>query len=84
MMSMTLATVMAALAWRPFLDPLDLHDYWVWLLIPVSAAIAVVYKTLKLQDLSQLGREAAKLTVLIVASMIAAAAGLWVVTWLAI
>jgi len=68
------------LAWRPFLDPLPLHDVWMVLLIPLAAAMAVVYKALKLEDLTQLPREAGRLTGLIVASMIAAAAVLWALT----
>jgi hypothetical protein len=77
---MNLVCSLLTLAWRPLLDPLPLHEQWMWLLLPLSAAIAVVYKTLKLDDLRQLPRQAARLTVLIVVSMIVAAIGLWVLT----
>lgn len=76
-MTATFTLTMLSLAWRPFLDPLPLHDYWMWLLLPLSVAIAVVYKALKLHDLTHLPLEAAKLTVLIIVSMIAAGALLW-------
>lgn len=68
------------LAWRPLLDPLSLHDAWMWLLIPVAAAIAIVYKTLKLEDLTQVPAQAARLTCVIVLSMIGAATALWILT----
>lgn len=71
---------MMLLAWRPFLDPLPLHEPWMWLLVPLALAIAVVYKTLKLEDLRDVPVQAARLTGVIVLSMIAAATLLWMIT----
>lgn len=68
----------ALLAWTPFLQPLPLEAYWMWLILPIAAAIAVVYKALKLRNIEQLPVEAAKLTVVIIASMIIAAIALYV------
>lgn len=68
------------LAWTPFLDPLPLHGAWMWLAIPLAAAIAVVYKALKLADLADLPGEAARLTIIILIALLAAAAGLWALT----
>jgi hypothetical protein len=62
-----------SLAYRPFLDPLDLHDHWVWLLIPLVYAIALVYKTLKLPVLRKPFREAASLSAYILIVMALAA-----------
>jgi len=53
---------------------------WLWMILPLSAAIAVVYKTLKLRDLRRLPREAAAMTAQIVLFMTLAAAALWVLT----
>jgi len=64
----------------PFLAPLPLDRYWLLLLLPLVVAIAIVYKTIKLEDLSQLPRQAAFLTGQIVAFMVLAAAALWLVT----
>jgi len=61
------------LGWRPFLEPLPVDDLWMWLLIPLTIAIATVYKTLKLDDLNRLPWEIARLSTLIVLSMLAAA-----------
>jgi len=69
----------ALLAWRPFLEPLDLHEHWMWLIIPVAVAIAIVYKALKLDDLRRVPAEAARLTVIIIAAMAAAGLVLWAV-----
>lgn len=68
-------------AWRPLLDPLDLHHPWhaIALLVPLVVAIAVVYKALKLPSLQRLVGETARLSFYIVALMAMAAAILWFV-----
>jgi len=71
------------LAYRPFLDPLPLHDWWLALLLPLTLAIAVVYKTLKLESLERLWPEVARLTGTIVLALAGAAVALYYVTeWL--
>ncbi len=65
------------LAWRPFLEPLNLHDHWLWLLPPLVIAVAVVYKALKLEDLSKLLAETIRLTIYILVLMVGSAALLW-------
>ena len=70
---------MTLLAWRPFLDPIHLEGYWMWLIVPLVLAITIVYKTIKLDDLSRLPREVAKLTAQILAFMFLAAVLLWLV-----
>ncbi|MCX5661869.1 MAG: hypothetical protein NTW19_19500 [Planctomycetota bacterium] len=68
------------LGYRPFLDPLPLETYWLLLMPPMAIAIALVYKTIKLDSLEQLPRQAALLAVQIVAFMAMAAVGLWLIT----
>jgi len=68
------------IAYTPFLDPLAVGDFWLLLLAPLVLTIAIVYKTIKLEDLSQLPRQAAWLSVQIVCFMVLAAAALWVLT----
>lgn len=53
------------IAYRPFLDPIDLHDQWLWLLIPLVMSIALVYKTIKLHALEDLVKETARLSLTI-------------------
>jgi len=68
------------LAYRPFLDPLPLDRWWLLLLLPLAAGVAVVYKSIKLPDLRQLPQQAALLAAQIVVFMILAAAALWLLT----
>lgn len=68
------------LAYRPFLDPLPVSDYWLALLVPLVLVISVVYKTIRLSDLSKLPRQATVLAVQIVGFMVLAAGSLWLLT----
>ena len=70
----------ASASWRPLLDPLPVDDYWLWLMAPMAVAIAVVYKAIKLDDLTPLPRQAIWLAVQFVIVMAVAAAVLWLVT----
>lgn len=38
------------LAYRPFLDPLPLHDLWWMLLLPLAVGIAAAYKAVRIPD----------------------------------
>lgn len=74
-------TALLTLAWIPLLDPVDLREPWTFLLlIPLAAAISIVYKTIKLPDLNQLPRQATRLTLQIVGAMILAAIALLILT----
>jgi hypothetical protein len=64
------------LAWVPFLYPLPIWDYWPWLLIPLTAGIAIVYKSVKCQSMQQVPREALVIFVWILVGMAAAAGAL--------
>ncbi|MCE9588996.1 MAG: hypothetical protein K8S99_00550 [Planctomycetes bacterium] len=68
------------LAYTPFRDPMPLDTYWLLLLPPLVLAIALVYKTIKLDDLSLLPRQATFLAGQIIAFMVLAAAALWLIT----
>ena len=69
-----LTTGVLTLAYRPFLDPLDLHDVWFWLLIPLAVLSAVAYKAVRGPDM----RDYAKQTVLFSAQIILGVVGLFV------
>lgn len=72
-MTATLPLILAA-GWRPFLTAMPAWDYWFWFLVPLSAAVAVVYKATKCRSADTIVREAAVLTVWILAGFIGAAA----------
>ena len=65
------------LSYRPFLEPLPLDDYWMWLLIPLVFGICVVYKTIKEPDLRRVPRRALGLTAQVLVFMALAAAAIW-------
>jgi len=61
-----------------FLNPLHLPaSATLWLVIPLCAAVAIVYKTLRVIHVRQLPREAGALIVYITAGLIVVGAGLW-------
>ncbi|MGA3067258.1 MAG: hypothetical protein ABSF29_10470 [Tepidisphaeraceae bacterium] len=65
--------------YSPFLDPLPIWaSAWAWplLLLPLSAAVAIVYKSIRCKDMSQVPYEAAGLFVLIVLGMVITAGAL--------
>jgi hypothetical protein len=82
MMHALLPSLAATMAFHytPFVDPLPIDSVWYLFILPLTAAIAVVYKAIKLDDLSLLPRQAASLTFQIVVFMILAAAALWLLT----
>ena len=69
------------LSYTPFLQPLKIWDYWLWLLIPLCFAVSLVYKSVRVEPVIRIPVEAAKATFWILLGMGAAAAGLWLVVY---
>jgi hypothetical protein len=69
------------LAWTPFLDPIPIwsNAVWPWMLVPMAAAVSIVYKSVKCRTMSQVPREASVIFATILAGMAAAAVVLAVV-----
>lgn len=65
-----LPVAVLTLAYRPFLDPLDLHDPWFWLLIPLAVLIAMAYKAVRVPDMSQYWRQTVLFAVQIIVGVI--------------
>lgn len=74
----SLASPLASVAWVPLIEPMPIESFWPALLVPLAVAIAVVYKTIKIEDLRQLPRQAMVLTSQIVVLMALAAIVIWV------
>lgn len=53
----------AMLAYTPFVTPLPIWDGWIVLLLPLSVAVAIVYKSIKCHSMNQVPREAAAITI---------------------
>ncbi len=69
--------MMSLLAYQPFLDPLPVWDYWIWLLIPLTVAVSIVYKSIKCKSMATVPREAAGIAFWIIFCMASAAGVLW-------
>lgn len=67
------------LAWRPFLDPLDLHEQWYLLLLPLALGISVAYKAVRLQTMEAYWRQVTMMTIQIVGGIVLLAIAAYVV-----
>lgn len=66
------------LGYRPFLEPAPIDRYWLWMLPPLVIGIAVVYRTIKSDDLDRMPRRAAYLAFQVAVFLVAASVTLWV------
>lgn len=63
-----------------FTHPMHLtFDGQLWLLLPLCAAVGVIYKTIRIDDLRRLPREIIALMVYMVVGLVALCLGLWVI-----
>jgi len=65
------------LAFRPFLDPVTFDGPWLVLAIPLVLGVCVVYKAIKLEDLSELFHQSLLMAAQVVLMMTIAAIVLW-------
>ncbi len=64
--------------WVPFVTPAPIWDYWWLLLLPLLAAVAVVYKCTKRRTAREIAVEAAQLWAYTVVAMVLGAVALLV------
>lgn len=69
-----------AASWKPFLTTMPVWDYWPLLALPLCLGVAVVYKTTKCHDASEVPKESGILFLWIVLGLIAAAVIVQLVT----
>lgn len=67
------------LPWRPFVDPIDMHSTWYWLLLPMALGVSVVYKAVRVQSMERYWSQVLYMTVQIVIAMILLGATTYVV-----
>ncbi len=65
-----------------FLTPISFDSGRLWMLLPLTLAVAIVYKTLKLDNLKALPVAAFLLWITIVGGMIGVAIGLYLIIWI--
>lgn len=69
----------ALLAYRPFLDPLPIYNWWFALILPLCLLFSVVYKSAKCNDVREIPKAAIGICLWILLGMAAAAAVLTIV-----
>ena len=67
------------MAWTPFYNPMPMSSATVlWLVLPLCASVALVYKTVRTRDLRRLPREVLGLLMLyMVPGLVLLGVGLW-------
>jgi len=60
----------------PFIYPLPIWDYWPWLILPLCAGVAIVYKSVKCHSMRSVPKEALQIFTVILVGMAAAAGAL--------
>ena len=68
------------MAFQLFHEPLPLERHWLLLVVPLVVVISVVYKAIKIDDLSYLPRQSAWLATQILFFLFLAEATLWLIT----
>jgi uncharacterized protein HemY len=58
-------------SFRPFLDPLDMHDWWFVLIVPIALLVSLAYKAVRVDELRKLPRQVLAMSLQIMAGMIA-------------
>lgn len=58
------------LAYTPFIDPINVHGTWFWMLIPLALGVSTVYKALRVGDMKHYIRQVLAMTVQIVLVMV--------------
>ncbi len=67
------------LAYRPFLDPIDISGWWGWLVIPMAFLISMVYKAIRVPTMRRYWRQVVKMTVQVMVVMLLMCIGLYVI-----
>lgn len=71
------------LAWRPFLDPINIHEWWWVTIVPLAFGISMAYKAIRVKTLDRYWMNVFVMTAQVVGAMILLAAGAHVVLeWL--
>ncbi len=68
--------VLDILAYTPFLQPLKVWDYWLWLALPLCFGVSLVYKSVRVDRMAKVPIEALKATFWILLGMGVAAIAL--------
>ncbi|MBX3404873.1 MAG: hypothetical protein KF699_15795 [Phycisphaeraceae bacterium] len=67
---------------RPFIDPIELHQWWFVLLVPMAFFVAMIYKAVRLQTIERYWWHVCVMTLQIVLGMIGLGAATWFVVFI--
>ena len=62
--------MMMLLAYRPFFDPLQLHEYWWAFLLPLALGVSFTYKAVRVNSLAELPRQTIVMTAQVILGMV--------------
>lgn len=62
----------AFLAYRPFIDPLNVQDVWFLLLLPLSFGVAMTYKAIRVETAGEYWRKVIIMTAQLVLGIVVA------------
>lgn len=66
-------------AWRPFLEPIDLHEHWWWTLLALALGISIAYRAVRVDTFVGYWKRVLAMTIQIVGGMMLLAALVYVV-----
>jgi len=67
-----------AASWRPFLDPITIHDSWYFMIVPMAFLMSMAYKAVRCHDMKRYWRAVIAMTIQVVLGMISLGAGFWI------
>lgn len=67
------------LAYRPFLDPLNMQRTWFFLLVPMTLFISIAYKAVRVEDMKGYWRQVLNMTVQLILAIIGLGAAAFLV-----
>lgn len=73
-----LAAATAARPYRPFIDPINLHDRWWLTLLPLALGISLAYKAIRVKTFDGYAKQVLLMTAQIIGGMILLSAILYV------
>ena len=68
-----------ALAWRPFIDPIDAHGAWMLLMVPLVVGLAVGYKALRVGGFERYWRSVLAWSGMVIAGMVGLALAVYLI-----
>jgi len=69
---------MITLAYRPFLDPIQLDAWWFLLLVPMALLVSMAYKAVRVAHLADYWKQVGMMSTQVVLGVIALGVGIFV------